>query len=277
MRFASLGSGSEGNALVVEAAEGHTVSRVLLDCGFSLRETELRLARLGLEAQQLDAIVVTHEHGDHMGGVARLARKHGIPVWMTYGTYVASRLGSLGGLGSPADTGRSAHSSAGSDGLEVFLIDHHAPFAVGALEIVPFPVPHDAREPAQYVFADGARRLGVLTDLGSVTAHVTAMLSHCDGLVLECNHDAHMLAGGAYPAALKARVGGAYGHLDNQQAAQLLGDVKHAGLQHVLAAHLSAQNNTPALARAVLADALGCAPDWIGIADQAEGFGWRSL
>lgn len=271
MRFASLGSGSEGNALVVETSDGVRLTRVLLDCGFGLRETEQRLARLGLEAQQLDAIVVTHEHGDHVGGVARLARKHRIPVWMTYGTYVASRLGSIG------TTTRSAQSNGGSDALEVFLIDHHAPFAVGALEILPFPVPHDAREPAQYVFSDGARRLGVLTDLGSVTAHVTLMLSHCDGLVLECNHDAHLLASGAYPPALKARVGGAYGHLDNHQAAQLLGDLKHAGLQHVLAAHLSAQNNTPALARAALAGALDCAPEWVGIADQAEGFGWRSL
>lgn len=271
MRFASLGSGSEGNGLVVEASEGHAVTRVLLDCGFGLRETEQRLTRLGLEAQQLDAVVVTHEHGDHMGGVARLARKHGIPVWMTYGTYVASRLGSLGG------TGRSAHSSVGGDGLEVFLIDHHAPFSVGALQILPFPVPHDAREPAQYAFSDGARRLGVLTDLGSVTAHVRSMLSNCDGLVLECNHDAQMLASGAYPPALKARVGGAYGHLDNQQAAQLLSDLKHQGLQHVIAAHLSQRNNTPALARAALAGALCCAAEWVGIADQQEGFDWRSL
>ncbi len=265
MRFASLGSGSEGNALIVEASEGGAVTRVMLDCGFGLREAERRLARLGLEPADLDAIVVTHEHGDHVGGVPRFARKHGTPVWMTYGTYVAS------GLGSPD------RPAAAASKFEIFLIDHHAPFSVGAIEILPFPVPHDAREPAQYAFSDGVRRLGVLTDLGSVTVHVTSMLARCDGLVLECNHDVRMLAEGPYPASLKARVGGVYGHLDNQQAAQLLAGLKHADLKHVLAAHLSRQNNTAALARAALAEALGCAPDWIGIADQDEGFGWRSL
>lgn len=265
MRFASLGSGSEGNALIVEATAGNTTTRVMLDCGFGLRETELRLARLGLEPHHVDAIVVTHEHGDHIGGVSRFANKHGIPVWMTHGTYLASRLESA------------ARARVKSGGLQVRLIDHHVSFFVGALEIQPFPVPHDAREPAQYAFSDGARRLGVLTDLGSITAHVTAMLSHCDALVLECNHDARLLAAGPYPASLKARVGGAFGHLDNQQAAQLLEDLKHPGLKHVLAAHLSRQNNTADLARAALAESLGCAPAWIGIADQDVGFGWRSL
>lgn len=265
MRFASLGSGSEGNALIVEASDGAAVTRIMLDCGFGLRDVEQRLMRLGLEPGNVDAIVVTHEHGDHMGGVPRFARKHRIPVWMTYGTYVASGLGSK------------AHASPKIDALEILLIDHHTPFSVGSIQILPFPVPHDAREPAQYAFSDGARRLGVLTDLGSVTAHVTSMLSRCDGLVLECNHDVRMLADGPYPTSLKARVGGAYGHLDNQQAAQLLKSLVHSGLQHVIAAHLSRQNNTPALAQAALAGALGCEPDWVGIADQEEGFGWRSL
>jgi phosphoribosyl 1,2-cyclic phosphodiesterase len=197
--------------------------------------------------------------------VARFATKYGTPVWMTYGTYVASRLGAPGKV---VENTRA---------FEVMLIDHHAPFAVGALQVLPFPVPHDAREPAQYAFSDGVRKLGVLTDLGSVTAHVRTMLSGCDGLVLECNHDARMLADGPYPQTLKARVGGAFGHLDNDQAAQLLGGLKHDGLRHVFAAHLSRQNNTPALARAALAGALDCAPDWIGVADQEAGFDWRSL
>lgn len=265
MRFASLGSGSEGNALVVEASEGVTTTRVMLDCGFGLREAETRLERAGLAPQDIDALIVTHEHGDHIGGVARFARKHGTPVWMTYGTYVASRLGEA--ARAPRDGGA----------FEVMLIDHHAPFAVGGIQITPFPVPHDAREPAQFTFSDGAVKLGVLTDLGSVTAHVTAMLSACHGLVLECNHDARMLAGGPYPPSLKTRVGGSYGHLDNDQAALLLAAVKHNGLQHVLAAHLSQQNNTAALARAALASALDCAPEWIGVAGQDDGFDWRSL
>jgi len=265
LRFASLGSGSEGNALIVEASDGGAVTRVMLDCGFGIRDAERRLARLGLEPGCIDAIVVTHEHGDHIGGVPRFARKHGTPVWMTYGTYVASGLGTA------------AKSDAQADAFEIMLIDHHAPFSVGALEILPFPVPHDAREPAQYAFSDGARRLGVLTDLGSTTVHVVSMLTRCDGLVLECNHDARMLADGPYPASLKSRVGGAYGHLDNQQAAQLLANLQHPGLRHVVAAHLSSQNNTRELAQAALAGALGCETEWIGIADQQEGFDWRTL
>ena len=263
MRFASLGSGSEGNGLIIEVTEGGTTTRVLLDCGFGLKETEHRLGRLGLDAAELDAILVTHEHGDHIGGVPRLARKYGIPVWMTHGTLAASAL-------MQAETPARA-----AFGLRINLIDHHQAFSIGGVEISPFPVPHDAREPAQYAFGDGACKLGVLTDLGGVTMHVTAMLTGCSALVLECNHDAALLATGPYPAHLKERVGGRYGHLDNAQAAALLSDVRHAGLKHVIAAHLSQQNNKPALAQAALAGALNCAPESIGVADQGDGFDWR--
>jgi phosphoribosyl 1,2-cyclic phosphodiesterase len=259
-----LGSGSEGNALVVELAERGATTRILLDCGFALRETERRLARLGIAAESLSALVVTHEHGDHVGGVERLARKHGVPVWMTYGTFVASRIGGAGVIKAALE-------------IDINLIEGHAPFAVGGIEVRPFPVPHDAREPAQYVFADGGRQLGVLTDLGASTPHVENMLARCDALVLECNHDAGMLERSDYPASLKQRVGGRFGHLENQQSGALLGRIRHARLQHVLAAHLSRQNNTPALARACLADALACAHDWVGIADQAVGFDWREI
>jgi phosphoribosyl 1,2-cyclic phosphodiesterase len=254
MRFASLGSGSEGNGLVVESGE----TRILVDCGFGVRDTAARLARLGLVPGDIAAIFVTHEHSDHVGGVAAFAARHDIPVWLTFGTLdaVAERL---------ADVPR------------VYSFDSHDVLAIGDLEVRPFPVPHDARDPVQYVLGDGGARLGVLTDLGVVTSHVEASLTGCDALVLECNHDEAMLAGGRYPYPLKQRIAGRLGHLCNDAAAALLRAIDTSRLRHVVAAHLSKENNTPDLARAALAGALGCEAAWIGIADQATGFGWRSL
>ncbi len=254
MRFASLGSGSEGNGLVVEASG----SRLMIDCGFGVRDAGRRLGRLGLAPSDLHAIVVTHEHSDHVGGVAALAAKHAIPVWLTFGTLavVGERF-------------------AGLD--RVYGFDSHETFSVGALEVRPFPVPHDAREPVQFVVGDGAARLGVVTDLGTSTPAVERALSGLDALVLECNHDAAMLADGSYPANLKARISGRYGHLANEASAELLAAIDGSRLRHVVAAHLSKQNNTPSLARAALAGALGCGEDWIGVADQDIGFDWREI
>ena len=254
MRFASLGSGSQGNALVLEVGS----TRLLLDCGFSVSETTIRLARLGLEPVDLDAVVVTHEHDDHIGGVARFARKHDLPVYLTHGTLTA------------LDGERSAIA-------EITIIDSHAPFSIGDIEVWPYPVPHDAREPAQFVFGDGTRRVGVLTDAGSSTPHIEAMLSGLDALVLECNHDLDLLLNGSYPPSLKQRIASRFGHLDNQTAAQLLASVDCSRLQHLIAAHLSQQNNTPDLARTALAQTLNCALEWVGVASQAEGFGWREI
>ncbi len=254
MRFASLGSGSAGNGLVVEAG----TTRILIDCGFGVRDTEGRLARCGLAPDDLTAILVTHEHADHVGGVAAFAARHATPVWATFGTLaeVSERFEGM------------AH---------VYGFDSHDTFAIGALEIVPIPVPHDAREPVQYAIGDGVHRLGILTDLGVSTPHVEACLSGCDALVLECNHDVAMLESGSYPASLKQRIAGRFGHLCNEAAAQLLARIDSSRLVHIVAAHLSKENNTPDLARAALAGALGCAQDWIGIAGQDDGFGWREL
>ncbi len=254
LRFASIGSGSEGNGLVVEAGP----TRVLMDCGFSLTETRARLALLGLAPEDLDAVVVTHEHSDHIGGVARLAAKYELPVWCTHGTWINWRTQ--------------------TDALPwVEMIDPRRSFSVGELEIQPFAVPHDAREPVQFVFRAGSRMLGVLTDAGHVTPHIAASLSGVQALVLECNHDADMLAAGPYPPGLKRRVGGQYGHLENRQAAALLEQMDVSGLRHLIAAHLSQKNNTPALARSALAQALDCETDWIEVACQQEGFGWRTI
>lgn len=254
MRFCCLGSGSEGNGLVVESGS----TRIMVDCGFTLAETILRLARHGMEPESISGIVVTHEHADHMGGVARFAARFGTPVWLTYGTLSAAN-GRMSGLPS----------------LRPY--DGHDPFAIGDIEVFPIPVPHDAREPVQYAFGDGARRLGLLTDIGTLTPYVVESLSGCDALVLECNHDPALLMAGSYPPLLKARIAGHQGHLANESAAELLRAIDCTRLQHLFAAHLSRENNTPALARAALSSALNCAADWIGIADQSAGFEWREI
>ncbi len=254
MRFASLGSGSRGNALIVEAG----TTRILLDCGFGLGDTVVRLGRLGLTPENLSAIVVTHEHDDHIGGVARLARRHSIPVWLTHGTLTGFEA-LFAGIG------------------DLHIIDNYRSFAIGDLQVEPFPVPHDAREPAQYVFGDGSRRLGVLTDTGCSTPHIEATLSGCDALVLECNHDPAMLWSSSYPQKLRERIAGRYGHLDNGAAADLLACLDTSRLKHLVAAHLSQENNRPELACAALAGAIGCDPGWVAVADQDNGLAWRDI
>ncbi len=254
MRFALLGSGSEGNALVVQA--GPTC--VLMDCGFTLAETCTRLARLGLAADSISGIVVTHEHGDHIAGVARMARKYSLPVWLTHGTLHA-QCGMLAGLPNLTE-----------------ISPLHS-FAVGELQVQPYAVPHDAAEPVQYVFSDGVKRLGVLTDAGCSTPHIEATLNGCDALVLECNHDPEMLVASDYPASLKQRVGGRFGHLNNAEAAALLARLDNNRLQHIVAAHLSRKNNTRELAVSALSAALGCNADWIAVATQQDGLGWREI
>jgi phosphoribosyl 1,2-cyclic phosphodiesterase len=252
MQFASLGSGSRGNATLVES--GSTL--VMVDCGFSCRETERRMARLDRSPEQLAGILVTHEHGDHIRGVPALARKYGLPVWLSNGTALMLQ-----------------------DSVLPYRhhIDAQACLTLGDFEIQPYTVPHDAREPCQYVFADGNHRFGVLTDTGRVTPHICGALDACDALLLECNHDTGLLAAGPYSHSLKQRVGGPLGHLSNAQAATLLARIDTTRLQHIVAAHLSEQNNRPELACSTLATALDCAARWIGIAGQDDGLAWRTI
>ena len=257
MRVRSLGSGSSGNAMVVEARDGASTTRVLVDCGFSVRELRRRLGSSALDMTDIDAVVVTHEHGDHAGCAVTLARRFGVQLWTSRGTWSA--------IGADAD------------GVQPQWLCDRQPAAIGALQLLPFAVPHDAREPLQFCFTDGRSQLGVLTDIGSLTPAVVERLQGCDALVLECNHDLQMLSDSTYPPLLKARIAGKRGHLSNDTAAELLGLVQHARLRHIVAAHLSERNNRPDLARSALAAVLGCSADDVGVADPLSGFDWIDL
>jgi phosphoribosyl 1,2-cyclic phosphodiesterase len=257
LRLRNLGSGSTGNATLVEASHGGHTTRLLIDCGLTLRELDARLARAGLTASQIDAVFITHEHGDHIGCARYLARRERKPVWMSLGTYAAANEPNFYGLLRQAQDGQ--------------CID------LGELQITPFTVPHDAREPLQLTCTDGQRKLGVLTDLGHATDHVLQHLAQCHALMLEFNHDPGMLARSRYPDALKRRVGGRHGHLSNGQAGEIVQAVAHAELGHVVAAHLSLQNNLPQLARQAIEQALGLWTPSITVADAVLGTEWLTV
>lgn len=251
LKFASLGSGSSGNATLVSFGETH----ILLDCGFSVREAQKRIEKLHVKLADVSAVLVTHEHGDHIKGVPALARKFGVPVYMTPGTYHSKDLGAIPNLR---------------------LIHNYQAFSVGDIVVQPVAVPHDAREPAQFIFRAAGRRLGVLTDLGSVTSHVLDAYDGCDALLVEANHDRTMLAYGPYPPQLKARVSGPWGHLSNEQTVALLEQVDTSNLQHLVVGHISLKNNSLELAQRALAQIkkpLGR----ISYACQEEGFDWLQL
>lgn len=256
LRFCSLASGSSGNATLVEAFDGLHRTRVLIDCGLGLRQLHERLARAGITAAELDAIFITHEHGDHVGCAPALSARFGIPLWMSAGTHAAL----------PRRDPK-LNVQFASDGQSV---------ALGGLRLQPFAVPHDTREPLQLSCTDGDRRLGVLTDLGHVTGHVLEQLAGCHALLLESNHCPELLARSHYPPFLKQRVGGAHGHLSNAQAAAALAQLRHAHLSTVVGAHLSEHNNRPDLVRAGFAAALDCAAGDVLLSNR-HGLDWLSV
>jgi phosphoribosyl 1,2-cyclic phosphodiesterase len=231
MRCALIGSGSAGNASLVCS----DTTSLLIDCGYSIKTFEERSEALSFDPASLSGILVTHEHDDHVGGVAALARRYQIPVYCTRGTRVATE--------------------AREGALETWQqISAHATFTIGDIEVCPVPVPHDAREPSQFIFKHGERRLGILTDLGSITPYVVNEYRQCDFLVLEFNHDPTLLAGSAYPARLKRRIAGHYGHFSNLQSQALLAAMQAPNLRHVVAAHLSERTNHPDLVARCLED-----------------------
>ena len=254
LRFCSLGSGSTGNAAVVESRQGGVVRRLLVDCGFGPRQLEQRLMRAGLVCSDINAVFVTHEHSDHVGSAVRFAQRYKVPLWMSSGTYAA--------IGSP------------SLGHLLQLVRDGDRIDLGNFEAIAFTVPHDAREPLQLRCSDGARQLGIATDLGHATAHVLNNIAHCDALLLEANHDPDLLSRSAYPPFLQKRIAGPLGHLPNQTAADILRAVMHPRLTQVVAAHLSARNNHADIVRPLLSQVLGWQPNRLVIANPEHGTPW---
>ena len=252
MRFASLGSGSKGNSTVVES----DTACVMVDCGFGLRNACTRLERIGKSPEDLTAIIVTHEHSDHWKGIGALSAKYNIPVYLSAGSLKAKEIQS---------------------GEALFnCIDSHKDFYVGDICIKPVPVPHDAREPIQYILSNGKVQLGILTDLGHFTPHVVSSYSKCDALLLECNYDEDMLLDGPYPRFLKDRVSGMFGHLSNRQAAGLLLALDLSRLKTLVIGHISAKNNDVSLIKAAIEPL--CGEDIVlSFADQESGSPWMEI
>jgi phosphoribosyl 1,2-cyclic phosphodiesterase len=227
MRFCVLASGSSGNCIYVES-EG---TRLLIDCGLGRRELRRRLDAVGTSAERLDAVLLSHEHTDHSGGAGIASRSFSAPLHATWPTFagIEKRLGALCGL---------VEFEAGN------------PFEVGSLRVEPFSLPHDAADTCGFIIDDGHSRLGVATDLGQATALAREKLHGCSALVIESNHDPHMLEAGPYPWPLKRRISGRLGHLSNGEGAALLSCLLHPGLRHVVLAHLSRTNNLPEMALA---------------------------
>ena len=259
MRIASLGSGSKGNATVIQTAD----SCLLVDCGFNSKQCHLRMDALGIKPELLDGILVTHEHGDHIGGVYTLVKQYGISVYMTQGTADGSKFAELGNL---------------RELSEINIIDAETDFNIGDINIRPVVVPHDAREPCQFVFNNKGNSVGVLTDVGCITPHIEKQYSACDVLMLEFNHDLDTLEKGPYPEMLKERVGGDYGHLNNNQAADLLKLVEIEKIQHLLIAHISEKNNSiDAVTNCLNTEVPILDHQKVHFIDQKKGLNWRLL
>lgn len=258
LRVTVLGSGSSGNAVVVESGG----RRLLVDAGFSCRELERRLGEREVEPETLSALVVTHEHGDHVRGADRFHRRWGLPLYATAGT-----------LEGAAGLGKAARGA-------TRVIRSGEPWEVEGFRLEAFLIPHDAREPVGLVIEDEAgRRVGLVGDLGSRSRLAWGRLRDLDLLILETNHDLEMLRNGPYPWALKQRVASRHGHLSNHDAAEGLLELLGDRLQWVVAYHLSRTNNLPALAAAAIGEVLvreSC-PARITVAEQDRPSGWLEV
>ena len=229
IRFCSIASGSSGNCIYAGTGETH----VLVDAGISGKRIESGLNALDLTGRDLDAILVTHEHSDHIQGLGVLARRYHVPLYMTGGTSDAlQRNGALGNI---------------PEGL-ICEICEDVPFEIGDLTVLPFSIPHDAAQPVGYRIGNGSRAVGIATDLGKYTEYIIDHLQDLDAVLLESNHDVNMLQVGRYPYLLKQRILGDRGHLSNDDAGRLLCALLHDNIQAVLLGHLSKENNYEKLA-----------------------------
>lgn len=249
MQVASVGSGSQGNGTLI--ATGDTL--LIVDCGFSLTQLTSRMEALERAPSQINGILVTHEHTDHIRGVAALAGRYGLPVFLTRGSAQAL----------PADSR-----------LDIHLITPDIPFRIAELDITPVSVPHDASEPVQYLFSSEGSTLGILTDLGHISSRVKTQFSRCDHLLLEFNYDPDLLAEGPYPPALKSRINGQFGHLSNEQATGLLRHADLDRLQQLIVGHISQKNNDILLVAECLNKELRGFDVVVRYASQDTGFDW---
>jgi phosphoribosyl 1,2-cyclic phosphodiesterase len=224
---ASLNSGSNGNCYYI----GNGREAVLIDAGISCRETEKRMRRLGLKMDTVQAVFITHEHGDHIRGVEGIATKHKLPVYITAATFLHSRLR--------------------VDDAQVQNFKAYEPVVIGGLIIMPFPKLHDAIDPHSFIIKGNGVSVGVFTDIGAPCKHVTDHFKQCNAAFLETNYDEHMLENGAYPTHLKKRISGENGHLSNRQAVELFLAHGPAFMTHLFLSHISKENNRPDLAQKV--------------------------
>ena len=256
MQFCSIGSGSLGNSFVVQDND----TLLLVDCGFGLAETEKRLANLNINAEDITAILLTHEHEDHIRGAFSLANKHTIPVYLTHGTFKMC-----------------AKKIKNSFDIEYRFIDSLATFNIKAIVVTPIVVPHDAREPVQFKFETDATSFAIITDLGYGSKNLIGSLSNVQSLVIEANHDQEMLNQSEYPESLKIRIGGRYGHLSNHEAAKILKEINAEGFKFIGAAHLSDKNNHPDIVKKILGDAIGKESSFVKIISQDHGIDWVTV
>lgn len=249
LSVSSLGSGSKGNACLVKYAD----CLLLVDSGFSARQLETRLTGRGVNPQDISAVLVTHEHSDHFGGVPNFANKYQLPVWMSAGTAFHPKADKI---------------------QQLNRFNTHQSFYLGKIQVTPVIVPHDAREACQFIFSVADKKIGLLTDLGHVTPFVIEQYKGCDILLLEFNHDHAMLMAGSYAPPLKARIAGGLGHLSNTQAIEFLRETASEKLQFLVAMHLSEENNRVDLVEKLLAGCgLGDKTRYF-IASQPLGFDW---